>query len=41
MASDIVPPSSKREKVSLKPGFHLVDWMRLTQVSDVSGRKGK
>ena len=40
MASDTLPPSNKREKVAIKPGFHLVDWMRLTQATDVSGRKG-
>ena len=40
MASDTLPPSKKREKIAIKPGFHLVDWMRLTQVSDVAGRKG-
>ena len=40
MASDTLPPSKERKKVAVKPGFHLVDWMRLCQVSDVSGRKG-
>mmetsp|Transcript_6905 Transcript_6905/g.7224 ORF Transcript_6905/g.7224 Transcript_6905/m.7224 type:complete len:168 (+) Transcript_6905:36-539(+) len=45
MASDILPPSDSkgkaREKVALKPGFHLMDWMRLTQhATDLSGRKG-
>ena len=41
MASDIQPPSSKREKVVLKKGFHLTDWMRLVQsVFDLSGRNG-
>mmetsp|Transcript_14865 Transcript_14865/g.22357 ORF Transcript_14865/g.22357 Transcript_14865/m.22357 type:complete len:168 (+) Transcript_14865:63-566(+) len=44
-ASDILPPSDKkgrsREKVALKPGFHLTDWMRLTQhAHDLSGRNG-
>jgi cytochrome b involved in lipid metabolism len=34
MASDIRPPTDKktgkaRAKVSLRPGFHLMDWMRL------------
>ena len=37
MASDIRAPTSKagkpREKVALKPGFHLVDWHRLMQAS--------
>lgn len=33
MATDIRPPKATREKVMLKPGFHLVDWMKLTQVS--------
>ena len=33
MATDIRPPRANREKVMLKPGFHLVDWMKLTQVS--------
>ena len=33
MATDIRPPRPNREKVMLKPGFHLVDWMKLTQVS--------
>lgn len=28
MASDSRPPS-QREKVELKPGFHLADWLRL------------
>lgn len=46
MASDILPPSDKkgkaREKVALKPGFHLTDWMRLTQhANDLSGRQGQ
>lgn len=45
MASDIRPPADKkgqpREKVFLKPGFHLTDWMRLNQASqDMSGLKG-
>jgi cytochrome-b5 reductase len=41
MASDILPPS-KREKVVLKPGFGLTDWMRLTNSgADLSGRNGK
>lgn len=35
MASDTRAPVSKqgkvREKVALKPGFHLADWMRLSQ----------
>jgi cytochrome b involved in lipid metabolism len=33
MATDARPTKLNREKVALKPGFHLVDWMRLTQVS--------
>lgn len=33
MATDARAPKLNREKVALKPGFHLVDWMRLTQVS--------
>lgn len=33
MATDIRPPKANRQKVMLKPGFHLVDWMKLTQVS--------
>lgn len=37
MASDIRAPTSKygkpREKVALKPGFHLMDWHRLMQAS--------
>ena len=33
MATDIRAPRASREKVMLKPGFHLVDWMKLTQVS--------
>lgn len=33
MATDIRAPRANREKVMLKPGFHLVDWMKLTQVS--------
>ena len=40
MASDTLPPTKRREKVAIKPGFHLVDWMQLCSVSDVSGRKG-
>ena len=40
MASDILAPSKTREKIALKPGFHLVDWMNLMRVADVSGRKG-
>jgi cytochrome b involved in lipid metabolism len=39
MASDIRPPNPNRvrEKVILKPGFHLVDWMRVMKaMSDVS-----
>jgi cytochrome b involved in lipid metabolism len=40
MASDTRAPA-KREKVVLKKGFHLMDWMRLVQSSfDLSGRKG-
>ena len=38
MASDTRPPTDKlgrvREKVAVKPGFHLVDWMRLMQASN-------
>lgn len=33
MATDIRAPRANREKVMLKPGFHLIDWMKLTQVS--------
>ena len=33
MATDTRATKLNREKVALKPGFHLVDWMRLTQVS--------
>lgn len=45
MASDIrAPTDSKgrvREKVSLKKGFHLMDWVKLSQAaSDMSGRNG-
>eukprot|EP00596_Hydrurales_sp_CCMP1899_P005958 CAMPEP_0119043308 /NCGR_PEP_ID=MMETSP1177-20130426/20660_1 /TAXON_ID=2985 /ORGANISM="Ochromonas sp, Strain CCMP1899" /LENGTH=213 /DNA_ID=CAMNT_0007011149 /DNA_START=136 /DNA_END=777 /DNA_ORIENTATION=- len=32
MATDI-SRGARREKVMLKPGFHLVDWMKLTKVS--------
>lgn len=32
MATDI-SRGARREKVMLKPGFHLVDWMKLTQIS--------
>ena len=43
MASDTRPPvvnGKAREKVALKPGFHLGDWMRLTSVAtNLSGRK--
>lgn len=46
MASDTMPKTytngKAREKVMLKPGFHLMDWMRLTQTAnDLSGRAGK
>ena len=35
MASDTQNPATKgREKVALKPGFHLVDWMRLMMVKE-------
>ena len=38
MASDIRAPTTKagkpREKVALKPGFHLMDWHRLMQASN-------
>lgn len=38
MASDTLPPTDKRgkarEKVAVKPGFHLMDWMRLTRTSN-------
>ena len=37
MASDTRPPTDRtgrvREKVAVKPGFHLVDWMRVMQAS--------
>lgn len=48
MASDIRPPSEKktgrvREKITLQPGFHLMDWMRLmdkmTRSSGTANRK--
>lgn len=38
MASDTRPPVAKgkvREKVYLKPGFHLTDWMRLQQTLSI------
>jgi len=39
MATDTIKPRNKqRQKVELKPGFHLVDWMRLTSQRDLSGR---
>ncbi len=41
MASDTLPISKVREKTILKPGFHLMDWMRLSSSQDVSGRNGK
>ena len=42
MASDTRPPSKNRVKVQLKPGFHLTDWVRLSQASnDLSGRGDK
>jgi len=44
MATDTIKPRSQqkgRQKVALKPGFHLMDWMRLTQTRDVSGLNGK
>ena len=42
MASDTRPPSNNRVKVQLKPGFHLTDWVRLSQASnDLSGRGDK
>ncbi|RYH28714.1 cytochrome b5 domain-containing protein [archaeon] len=41
MASDTRPPKV-REKVALKPGFHLMDWMRLARsATDLAGLKGK
>lgn len=45
MASDTRAPTSSsgraRAKIALKPGFHLVDWVRLNQsASDLSGRNG-
>lgn len=43
MASDTRAPINNgkvREKVSLKPGFHLADWMRLSNAAtNLSGRK--
>jgi cytochrome b involved in lipid metabolism len=44
MASDTRAPTERngkiREKVALKPGFHLADWMRLSNSStNLSGRK--
>lgn len=43
MASDTRPPvlnGKAREKVALQPGFHLADWMRLSNVAtNLSGRK--
>eukprot|EP01035_Chromulina_nebulosa_P023238 gene23238-30120_t len=47
MATDTLPKTDKngkvREKVQLKPGFHLTDWLRLTQQStiDLSGGESK
>jgi len=42
MASDTRAPSKTRVKVQLKPGFHLTDWVRLSQASqDLSGRGDK
>lgn len=42
MASDTRPPSKNRAKVQLKPGFHLTDWVRLSQASqDLSGKGNK
>ena len=45
MATDIPLPKGskkpKQSKVTLKPGFHLIDWMRLIgQSNDMSGLKG-
>jgi len=45
MASDTLPPDvgggkKGREKVLLKPGFHLTDWMSLMKKSDFSCRNG-
>ena len=38
MASDVRPPSSNRSKIALKPGFGLMDWVKLTQVGrDLAG----
>lgn len=39
MASDIRKPSSSRQKVMLKPGFHLVDWMRQMQAMKITPGK--
>ncbi len=43
MASDTLPPDSKtRVKVALKPGFHLMDWTKLTKAaSDLAGLRGE
>jgi len=42
MASDILPKSSTRKKVILKPGFSLMDWINLTNSArDIAGLKGK
>ena len=46
MASDTQAPTGKngkvREKVQLKPGFHLTDWIKLSHAAgDLSGRKGE
>lgn len=45
MASDVRPTFDRngkaREKVELKPGFHLMDWMRLTQAAIKEKNLGK
>eukprot|EP01039_Chlorochromonas_danica_P008739 gene8742-9632_t len=41
MASDIRPPNKVREKVALKPGFHLRDWITLSRkATDLRGVTG-
>ena len=42
MATDSLPKKKGREKVALRPGFHLTDWVRLTKErgDELSGRNG-
>ena len=38
MASDTLPPKPSRQKIALKPGFHMMDWMRLQSSFSEKGK---